>query len=292
MIGGGHVRRRSIDSMVDGSPCVRVGIERKKHLREIGRVLKFDQAIQEVPEVPTPAKESPVKTRLIARPSIASTSSQQFGGERMIMARKGLLERQSLEESALIAQGEDLLASRKSLPHNGLDNTDPDGVVRSQPVFSRPGPSSRSRSSTVTSCSGGETPPLSSSDGSSVSGGSQSSIDIAHLSNVLSSCTRPSSNIASARARARARGAGHRRRISQARASRSSVYETIQEESMVLSSPSPEKSLASPESIAKSGSPSLSQAIFVVDSDSQSLSEDWDDEHGIIGLRRYYALQD
>lgn len=54
-------------------------------------------------------KESPKEPRLLAQPSIASTSSFQFGGERMIKARQGLLERQSLEESALIAQGEDLL---------------------------------------------------------------------------------------------------------------------------------------------------------------------------------------
>lgn len=49
------------------------------------------------------------------QPSIASTSSYQFGGERMIKARKGLLERQSLEDSALMAQGEELLASCKFL---------------------------------------------------------------------------------------------------------------------------------------------------------------------------------
>lgn len=122
MIGGGHVRRRSVDSMVDGSPCIRIGMERKRHLREIGRVLQFDQTIQEVAESPSmspamspaksPARDTPGKTRLTVKPSIASTSSQPFGEERMIVARKGLLQLQSLEDSALITQEEDLLASR------------------------------------------------------------------------------------------------------------------------------------------------------------------------------------
>ena len=68
----------------------------------------------------SPAKESPGKvSRLMAQPSIASTSSFQFGGERMIKARQGLLERQSLEESALTAQGEDFLDSRKCKGFNG-----------------------------------------------------------------------------------------------------------------------------------------------------------------------------
>ena len=75
----------------------------KKHAAMSGRVLKFDAE--------PPAKESPKEPRLLAQPSIASTSSFQFGGERMIKARQGLLERQSLEESALMAQGEELLAS-------------------------------------------------------------------------------------------------------------------------------------------------------------------------------------
>lgn len=50
----------------------------------------------------------PSKARIVEKPSIASTSSSQFGGERMIKARRGVLERQSLEESCLIADGEEL----------------------------------------------------------------------------------------------------------------------------------------------------------------------------------------
>ena len=104
MLGGGHVRRRSVSSLVDASPCVRM---EKRHAATAlpGRVLQF--------EMNPPTRESPKEPRLAAQPSIASTSSFQFGGERMIKARQGLLERQSLEESALMAQGEELLASRE-----------------------------------------------------------------------------------------------------------------------------------------------------------------------------------
>lgn len=131
---------------------------------------------------------------------------------------------------------------------------------------------------------------MSCSDGSSISGGSQSSIDVGQLSSMLSNYARPAGGLASARVRARARGTGHRRRFSQTRASRSSVYETIQEESTVFSSsPSPLRLPSPPPKIA---SPLMNNSIFVVDSDTQSFSEDWDSERGIVGLRRYYALQD
>ena len=101
MLGGGHVRRRSIDSLIEGSPCV--GIGKRKHL------------IQDDMDVWDQAMQSPTKARILSKPSIASTSSHQFGDERMIRARHGLLERQSLEESVLIAEGEDLSASCKCL---------------------------------------------------------------------------------------------------------------------------------------------------------------------------------
>jgi hypothetical protein len=76
------------------------------------------------------------------------------------------------------------------------------------PVFSRPVPSTRSRSSTCTFSSGGDTPPLLSSDGSSISGGSQSSIDLSQIDFALSNTIRPMPtagrhNVNRARARAR-----------------------------------------------------------------------------------------
>ncbi|KAH9896427.1 hypothetical protein C8Q73DRAFT_788785 [Cubamyces lactineus] len=268
MLGGGHVRRRSVSSLVEASPCVQV--ERNKRAALPGRVLQFDM------DLPAPATESPNKSRLTEKPSIASTSSYQFGGERMIKARQGLLERQSLEDSALIAHGEDLLAS-----------------LRERSIFSKPVSAARSRSSTCTSSSSGaDTPPLSASDGSSVSGGSQSSIDLGHLNTILTNVTQPTSGVARARTRARARGMGHRRRIEQARMSRSSVYETIQEEASVLSS-SPSPKHPTPQSVTKQGAtPLVNNSVYIVEGDSESIYSDWDEERGIMTLRHYYALRD
>ncbi|TFK19267.1 hypothetical protein FA15DRAFT_709142 [Coprinopsis marcescibilis] len=101
---------------------------------------------------------------LVEKPSIASTSFLQFGDDRMIKAQRGLLERASLEDKCLVADGKDTSYS-----------------FRAVPVFTRPTPASRSRSCTCTSTSkssGVDTPPLSPSDGSSISGGSMSSIDL------------------------------------------------------------------------------------------------------------------
>lgn len=283
MFDGSRVRRLSTDSRIGGSPCVRI----EKAKQSIGplsqAVLQFQQSESEVKDSPNSQR----KSTLVEKPSIASTSSHQFGGERMIKARMGLLERQSLEDSALSAHGEDVLASRMLSQALEVLTADARSVVRSQSVFSRPDPASRSRSSTVSASSGAETPPLSMSDGSSQSGGSQSSIDVGHLNALLLNATHPNSGIARAR-RARARGTGHRRRISQARASRSSVYETIEEESSVALSPSPAKALSPISShIATPG-----DSVFIVDEDNQSIYSTWDEEHGITTLRRYYALRD
>lgn len=87
MLGGGRERRESIGSIIDKSPCVRV--EKRKHLE-----VHHGQ---------------PRKAQIVPMPSIASTSdSVKFGNERMIRAQHGHLDRQSLEESCLIADGEDL----------------------------------------------------------------------------------------------------------------------------------------------------------------------------------------
>jgi len=70
-------------------------------------ILPKPEPVEEVESVEE-QEISPVKSIIITKPSIASVSSTKFGGERMIQARKGLLERQSLEESCLIADGEEL----------------------------------------------------------------------------------------------------------------------------------------------------------------------------------------
>ncbi|KAG6330873.1 hypothetical protein ID866_8216 [Astraeus odoratus] len=277
MLGGGHVRRRSVGSMIETSPCVRV--ERRKNLPmdppgPVFTRLKGDH-------------ETPERSRIIeSKPSIASTTSSfKFGDERMIRAKHGLLERQSLENTALMADGEDM-----------------SGSFRMEPVFTRPAVATRSRSSTCTSSSGAETPPLSISDGySSFSEGSQSSIDLAQLNVMLANMTHPSTNAAFDRIRPRARGHGHRRRISQARASRTSIYETIEEELTTSLSPfnSPDRSAPGsatktvqlPESVTKTMAPSR---VFVVDPETSSVESlsMWDDEKGIVALRKYYALRD
>jgi serine/arginine repetitive matrix protein 2 len=103
MLGGGHVRRRSV---IDASPCPLMG--KRKH------------AVFEEAEIPLPPFQpleksfhgSPNKARIIEKPSVASTSSFKFGGERMIKAKRGILERQSLEDSCLIGEGEELTSCK------------------------------------------------------------------------------------------------------------------------------------------------------------------------------------
>lgn len=112
---------------------------------------------------------------------------------------------------------------------------------------------------------------------------------------MLSNPTHSNSTLQHARARARARGQGHRRRYSHMRSSRSeSVYETIEEE-LSSAATSPAHSVIS----QKTNSPTQTQPVFIVESDMASIHSNpedtlsfWDDERGIVALRRYYALQD
>ncbi|KAM6497668.1 hypothetical protein JOM56_005616 [Amanita muscaria] len=260
MIGGGHVRRYSVASDIQASPCARVEKRKRARFQPIGN---YEQE-----------RVSPKVVEI--KPSTISTASSHFGGERMIQASKGLLERQSLEDSCLIAAGEDSSLS-----------------FRSAPVFTRPVPAGRSRSSTCTSSSGGETPPLSS-DGSSVSGGSQSSIDLSQLNSLLANATFPVSNpgiLARSQTRPRARGQGHRRRYSAVRASRTSVYETIEEEPL---GDSPAHTVTS---LKHASSTTTVQPIMIVDSDTGSIdvtvsdSSFWDGERGVVNLNKCYALR-
>ncbi|KAF8425040.1 hypothetical protein L210DRAFT_3489659 [Boletus edulis BED1] len=278
MLGGGRVRRRSVTSMIGASPCIQV--ERRKNIVASPPETVFSRIKNAHPE----DYESREISRVIeSKPSIASTSSSfKFGDERMIRAKHGLLERQSLEDNALMGDGEDLSGSFQ------------------MPVFTRPSCANRSRSSTCTSSSGADTPPLSISDGySSFSEGSLSSIDLSQLNTLLSKATRQLSNVALDRARPRAQG--HRRRISQARASRTSVYETIDEEltSSFLSKSLAQQSIQPPasntpkpaETVLKTLHPS---PVFIPDPETSSVDSFslWDDERGITALRRYYALRD
>ena len=152
------------------------------------------------------------------------------------------------------------------------------------PVFTRP-LLARSHPGICTSSTGAGTPPLSPSDGSSISQWSQSSIDLSQLNIALANATHLSDTEISP-ARVRARGKGHRRRYSRSHVSWSLVYETIEDE--VGSSPS--KSVAS-----KKDDRTRLQPNFVVDSDTISIHSKggesvWDDERRIVALRKYYAL--
>ena len=107
-------------SLMQQSPCARVekkGGKKKRPAMPKTTILPKPEPVEPVEEV-EPAEEeevSPAKSIIIAKPSIASVTSTKFGGERMIQARKGLLERQSLEDSCLIANGEELASFSMSL---------------------------------------------------------------------------------------------------------------------------------------------------------------------------------
>ena len=96
MLGGGHVRRQSIGSSFEASPCVRFEKrEKRKH--------------SDFAHHPYGYIESPNKARLVHRKSVASSTSSKskFGESRMSLAQQGLLHRNSLEDSCLSAEGEE-----------------------------------------------------------------------------------------------------------------------------------------------------------------------------------------
>ena len=101
---GGHVCHQSISSLVEASPCICV--EKQKH--------SAAQGISIYPDL----YDLPNKARIVENPSIDSTSSYQFGGDQMIKAQQGVLEWQSLEDSCLSADGEEMVSACEFLfPH-------------------------------------------------------------------------------------------------------------------------------------------------------------------------------
>ncbi|KAJ3505851.1 hypothetical protein NLJ89_g7200 [Agrocybe chaxingu] len=184
-LGGGYFRCCSVGSLIEASPCLRV--EKRKH-----------SAIQEAKVFKNVAHdESPNKARIAEKPSIASTTSCHFGGERMIEAQRGFLEEQSLEDSVLVADGED-----------------PSGLSTSSNSIS-PSPNT----------------------------------------------THPMSSVAGNHTRACARGTG-RRRYSKTQMSRSSVYQTVEEE--LPGAPSPAVNSLKDDTTTK-------LPVFIVDSDTASI---------------------
>ena len=158
------------------------------------------------------------------------------------------------------------------------------------------------RSSYEAASSGADTPPLSISDNTSQSSGSQSSIDMTQLSALLTNVTHPMTypSRPGSRARARGRGHGHRRRVSQVPASRASAYETIEEEVVNVNANSSDDVLSSPESRSdlkrsqngKSGL-DMDMGMYVSPHGPEPQVEivSWDDHENGLVMRRYYAFR-
>ena len=116
MLGGGHVRRRSIDSGLKYSPCNNV--ERKKNtaLQHLARVLRFDEPSDELPPAPTiPDRLSDGFSFKAAQSteSFASKSSEHLEVEHL--TEEGLHQRPSLGESLFGAtRSEEMLHPSKA----------------------------------------------------------------------------------------------------------------------------------------------------------------------------------
>ncbi|KAI0300079.1 hypothetical protein B0F90DRAFT_1817688 [Multifurca ochricompacta] len=247
MIGGGRVRRCSVGSLVEGSPIfVRVG-KRKVPIRsQQHNIVQPSEGLVESPNLAQRSERSP----------------NGLGEERMTSLQQGFLV--SPEEHCLSADGVDT-------------------SFMAEPVFPRPMRPSRSRSGTHSISSGVDTPPLSlSGDTSSIASDSISSIDLSRINVSLTNMSYPS--VMQSRTRIRSRGHGHRRRMSGIQISRSSVYETIEEEMSVNSTPVMNYF---PDSLK---SPVADDNVIVVDSDDSS-SVAWDGR-GVAALRKYYRLKD
>lgn len=135
------MRRRSIGSTFEGSPCARA--EKRHHSNYAGRVLaripsgdvfnNFGQEYMEDAPMAEECQDLPELDRVEAEPeelevdqdinksqesvvssNRSSVSGHHFGEGRMDMARRGLLERQSLEDCCLSAEGEDTTTSSKN----------------------------------------------------------------------------------------------------------------------------------------------------------------------------------
>ncbi|TFK47392.1 hypothetical protein OE88DRAFT_1728500 [Heliocybe sulcata] len=157
MLGGGRVRRRSMGSVVEASPCVVFSKRKQRELDHHHPVLPIH----------------PVEWEVSQRVLVASPSSSHFDNQ-MGEAIPGSPVRRSLEENPLTVEGAERATGSWVSPSGSA-------------------PGSRPRSGTVGSSDAG-TPSLSS-DGSSQSGGSPSSIDVSHLDALLSDATEPTPDV-------------------------------------------------------------------------------------------------
>lgn len=285
MLGGEHVRRRSLGSSFEASPCFRV----EKQKREFHHDVATDDDESQLVDGASPTAKIGHTARFVHDDLSASAKSIKFGETRMSLARKGLLHRESLEDSCLSAEGEEDLSM----------------ISTRSKTFSRPAPR-RQRKPVVTITQPPDTtPPLSSSDGS---GESQSSIDVERLSVLLQTAaagSRSSATRVRSGSRIRAPGQGHRRRASQI--SKGSMIGTIHEE-VANESPRPviapnNNNLSAQRHNSLESNSSFSSEPLRTPLDFEmvkgNLSEphiiehrqDWEEEQWVVGLRKYYALR-
>jgi serine/arginine repetitive matrix protein 2 len=155
--------------LMEASPCVR--IEKRKRPRKKQRPSRMWNAMNRLTRL--------VSLRTINRIGVIVPVRRGQNDN-------GLLERQSLEDSCFVADGL-VVSVMVPLPPSVLMN-----LQSLLPVFARPLPGP-----VLTSSSGAGTPPLSSFDGSSISEGSQSSVDLSQLNIALANATHPPTHLTS-----------------------------------------------------------------------------------------------
>lgn len=234
MLGGGHISRQSIESSLNGSPCARAEKRNRRFFRRpLERIPSGDAAelllippsvamsanssLVSLNDAPSPTSRRSIKSVEISGRPDESRFSIYFGSNRMSMARKGLLERQSLENFCLTGEGEDLdqPGMSREYPFQTSTYLIFSSIVQPAAVFRRP---ARPRNKSNTSQSTGSQ--------------THAGIDQGKGDNALAHPSEAFQRIQSqSSSRLRKNALDLRRRVSLARASRtSSIYETIQEE--------------------------------------------------------------
>lgn len=197
MLGGGHISRKAMET-TSGSPSFKVRPRKKRPAFQV----KLDR--------PDLLSSSIDEDSFSAKPKPSTT----FGRSRMALATQGLLERSSLEDSALFAEGSDSSAAvappkSKPIAPRLTRNIFAESLTSPPPAQSRPLATTSSeipkRSASIIVTAAPDTPPTS--DAESMY--SQSNIDVTRLSVASADFSRPSSATS---VRIRERGYGHRRR--------------------------------------------------------------------------------
>ncbi|PCH37125.1 hypothetical protein WOLCODRAFT_140718 [Wolfiporia cocos MD-104 SS10] len=258
---GEQVRRRSVHSMIGGSPCIKLAKTK----------LHPDQSLHLSRERSHQAESSPgsgYTAGSFNEESFLAMSPFQHSTDSFHSSRRSLSISINSQDSARSARREHPLA-----------------LLRSRPLSLQP-QSTHSHNDSFTSLAEADTPPLIGCIEFPSSSGSQPSIDIDRLNTLLSNDTRLNNFTVQSGARARMRSSGHRPQLTQACLSRTSIYETIQEEDSIPTIPSEQVLIDSPDA---SPTPPSRNSVLSADSDTQSAPDGQGDVTGL--LRRYYALQ-